>query len=107
MGAPPDPEFEVQKTRVFAGSQIVGGWGQDFRVGLDDPGLVVKNPVSEAELLYDGLSLFKIMPGHVGKQVVLNLVVQASIDEVGEGMGAHVTGSYHLLPQKAHLRVQF
>ena len=25
VGGPPDPEFEVQKTRVFAGSQIVMG----------------------------------------------------------------------------------
>ena len=53
----------------------------------------------------DFLRLFQLVPGHPWEQVVLNLIVEPTIQEIIDEAGLDVSGGEYLSPQEVHLRV--
>jgi hypothetical protein len=52
---------------------------KDFPLRLEHAGLVVGDRVTQAESFHDFLSFTQLVTGHVGKQVVLDLIVEPSV----------------------------
>src|SRR3954470_5619398 len=76
---------------------------QDLAVRAEDGALVVGEAVPPAVGAHECLSPPEAGPGHAGEQVVLDLVVQAAEDEVGEPAAADVAGGEYLAAQVVEL----
>ncbi len=73
---------------------------QRLGVGADQAALAVGQVALKAERLDQGLGPAQVGPGHGGKQMVLDLVVQAAQGEVRQPPAAHVAGGEHLAAQE-------
>ena len=73
---------------------------QDFPVGFQHTRLVIGDGVLLAEGFDDLLRFSQSVPGHGWEEVMLDLVVQTAIPEIGEGAGFDIAGSKHLLAQE-------
>ena len=58
-----------------------------------------------AEGFDDLLRFSQSVPGHGWEEVMLDLVVQTAIPEIGEGAGFDIAGSKHLLAQEVQRAV--
>jgi hypothetical protein len=73
---------------------------QRLGVGAGQAGLAVGQAFVLAEGSDQGLAPAQVGPGHGGKQVVLDLVVQAAQGQVGQLAAADVAGGQHLAAQE-------
>src|SRR2546421_11481038 len=73
---------------------------QHLHVGVDQAGFAIGHTVLAAELMYERLGATQVGSGHAGEQVVLDLVVEPSQDEVDQPTAAYVTGGQHLAAQE-------
>src|SRR5215208_3012340 len=80
---------------------------QDFFVGLEHAGLVVDDTVIPAETSDDRLRLSQLVAGQPREQVVFDLVVEATVPEVGNRVGCDVAAGQYLPTQEVHLAVAF
>jgi len=80
---------------------------EDLSVGLEHAGLVVGDGVITAEALDDRLRLLELVAGQPREEVVFDLVVEATVPEVGDGVGYYVAAGQHLSAQEVHLAVAF
>ena len=78
---------------------------KDFPVGLKHARLVIGNRALLAEGFDEKLRFSQSVPGHSREEVMLDLVVQTAIPEIGEGAGFDIAGSEHLLAQEVQLAV--
>ena len=69
---------------------------EDLPIGLKYRGLMVGETVRLAEGLDSFLRFSQLVPGHVQKQMVLNLVIEPAVPEVSKGIRFHVSGSKYL-----------
>ena len=60
---------------------------EDLSVGLEHAGLVVGDTVLPAEAPDDRLRFFELVAGQPREQVVFDLVVEATVPEVGDWVG--------------------
>src|SRR5712692_4354836 len=65
---------------------------EQLPVRLEERGLVVIDAALAAELLNDRLRTPHVQSRHAGEQVMLDLVVERAVPEVGQGMTANVAG---------------
>ena len=63
---------------------------EDLFVGLEHAGLVVGDTVIPAEVSDDRLRFSELVAGHSREEVVFDLVVEASVPEVGDWVGCDV-----------------
>ena len=63
---------------------------EDLFVGLEHPGLMVGDGVLAAEAPDDRLRLSQLVAGQPREQVVFDLVVEATVPEVGDWVGYDV-----------------
>jgi hypothetical protein len=75
-------------------------------VGGGQGGLGIGDPALVAELADQGLGATQVRPGHAREEVVLDLVVQPTEDEVDEPAAADVAGGEHLPAQVVQLVVR-
>src|SRR5215217_8476493 len=78
---------------------------EDLAIGPEHAGLVVADAVLAAELPDDRLRLSQLVPGHAGEEVVFDLIVEATVPEVRDRVGAHVAARQHLAAQEVYLAV--
>jgi hypothetical protein len=78
---------------------------QDFPVRSKHAGLVIGDGMGLAEGFDDFLRFSQFVPGHVREQVMLDLVVESAVPEVGKRVGFHVSGGEHLAAQKVQSAV--
>ena len=69
---------------------------QRLRVGVDQAGFTVSQAVFVAKAPDDWLGVAEVGSRHAGKQVMLDLVVQAAEGEVHQPAAADVAGGQHL-----------
>ncbi len=69
---------------------------QEFPVGLQQPGLVIGDGMRLAERFDDRLRFSQFVARDLREQVMLDLVVQSTVPEVGKGVGFDVSGGDHL-----------
>ena len=73
---------------------------EDFPIGLKETGFVIRDVIFLAESFDDLLGFLQFVPRYSWEQMVLNLVIQCSIPEIGHGMRSHIAGTQDLLMQK-------
>jgi len=73
---------------------------QRLGVGASQARLAVGQPVPLAVFPDQGLGTPQVRPRHGGKQVVFDLMVQASEGDVGQPAATDVAGGEHLPPQE-------
>ena len=71
-----------------------------FFVGLPHPSLVIVYTPFPAERPHDQLGLLMVVARQVGEQVVLDLVLQSAVPEVGNETRFNISGGEHLSSQK-------
>lgn len=69
---------------------------QDFAEGLEHAGLIVGDFVFTAIGFDDPLRFFQIVARHVGEEMMLDLVVEATIPEIGEEATTYVARGQNL-----------
>src|SRR5829696_7599465 len=80
---------------------------QDFPIGSEHPGLVISDRVSATEVFDDWLRFAQLVPGESREQVVFDLVVEATVPEVGDRVGEDVPAGQYLPVQEIHLTILF
>ena len=70
---------------------------QGFSKGLDYAGLAIRDRARLTERSHCGLCPFELVPGHLGEEVMLNLIVQSTKPEVCHGVRSDVSGREDLL----------
>ena len=78
---------------------------QDLSVGPKCARLMVGNIVIPAEALDDRLRHFEPVAGQPREEVVLDLIVEAPVPEVGDRVGQNVAAGQHLAAKEANLAV--
>lgn len=73
---------------------------KDFLVGLQEARLVIGNVMVLAESPGDVLRFFQLIPGDGREKVMLDLIVETPIPEIGEGVRPDIARTEHLLMQK-------
>lgn len=73
---------------------------KDLPIGLKYRGFMVRETVRLAESLDSFLCFSQLVPGHVQKQMVLNLVIEPAVPEVSKGIRFHISGSEYLPMKK-------
>ena len=69
---------------------------QEFPVGLQQPSLIIGDGTRVAERFDDRLRFSQFVARDLREQVMLDLVVQTTVPEVGKGVGFDVSGGEHL-----------
>jgi hypothetical protein len=69
---------------------------QEFPVGLQHPSLVVGDEMRVTERFDDRLRFSQFVARDLREQVMLDLVVQTTVPEVGKGVGFDVSGGENL-----------
>ena len=72
---------------------------------MEHAGLMIADVQVSAKLVDDGLCFTQLIARHGGEEVMFNLVVQATIPKVGDGMRSYVSGGEHLQTEEIHLLV--
>jgi hypothetical protein len=80
---------------------------ENLFIGLEHAGLVVGDTVIPAEASDDRLPFSQLVAGQPREQVVFDLVVEASVPEVGDRVGDDVAAGQYLSAQEVHLAVTF
>ena len=75
---------------------------QNLSKGLKHSCLMIRDIMFLTKGLYNLLRLFQFVAWHTWEEVMLNLIVQSAVPEIGNGMGVNVAGSEYLALQKAH-----
>src|SRR5262245_54930174 len=78
---------------------------QDLDVGLQRATLSIGYGTLLAERSHDSLRPLQLVPRHAGEQVVLDLVVQSAVPEVGERVSLNVATGQDLAPHEVELAV--
>ena len=78
---------------------------EDLSVGLEHASLVVGDGVLLAESPDDRLRLSQLVTGQPREEVVFDLVVEATVPEVGDRVGYDVAAGQYLPVQEVHLAV--
>ena len=69
---------------------------QEFLVGLQQPSLVIVDEMRVTERFDDRLRFSQFVAWDLREQVMLDLVVQTTVPEVGKGVGFDVSGGENL-----------
>ena len=69
---------------------------QEFPVGLQQSSLIIGDGTRLAERFDDRLRFSQFVARDLREQVMLDLVVQTTVPEVGKGVGFDVSGGGHL-----------
>ena len=69
---------------------------QEFPVGLHQPSLVIGDEMRVTERFDDRLRFSQFVAWDLREQVMLDLVVQTTVPEVGKGMGLDISGGENL-----------
>jgi len=69
---------------------------QEFPVGLQQPSLVIGDEMRVTERFDDRLRFSQFVAWDLREQVMLDLVVQTTVPEVGKGVGFDVSGGENL-----------
>ena len=78
---------------------------EDFSIGLKEACLVIRDIVLLTEGFDDVLCCSQLVPGDCREQVVLDLVIQPAVPEIGERMSSDIAGTEYLLMQKVQRAV--
>ena len=73
---------------------------QNFLIRLQPTCLMIGARTCLAEGLDDALCFTQIVTRHTREKVMLDLIIQSSVPEIGERMGFHITCRLHLTMQK-------
>ena len=72
---------------------------QRLSIGLDYAGLIIGNRMDLTKCFDRRLCRFKLVPGHMGEEVMLNLIVQAAKPEIGQRVRSDIPSREDLLPE--------
>ena len=78
---------------------------EDFSIGLKEACLVVRDIMLLAKGFDDVLCCSQLVPGNSREQMVLDLVIQPAIPEIGERMRSDIARTEYLLMQKVQRAV--
>ncbi len=68
--------------------------------GLNEPGLVIRNRSLSKEFLHQFPGAPEPIAWHLWKEMMLDLVIQSTEEEINQRMSLHITRSKHLLAEK-------
>lgn len=73
---------------------------ENFSIRLQPARLMIGERTCLAKGLDDALCFTQVVARHTGEKVMLDLIIQSSVPEIGEGVGFHIACRLHLAMQK-------